>query len=81
MKSLSLRDIEKQIAQLSPDEQLLLIERLNHRLRNDAVTEQIAWERDLAAMAADPEIQSELRKIDAEFRVTEGDALSEGIIT
>jgi hypothetical protein len=54
---------------------LQLIERLVHRLRSRVSADQIAWEGDLAAMAADPEIQSELRKIDAEFRMTEGDGL------
>ena len=75
MKSSSLADIEQQIAKLTPDEQLLLIERLIHRLRSNGLAEEMAWEKDLAAMATDPEIQSEIRKIDAEFRVTEADGL------
>jgi hypothetical protein len=36
------------------------------------------WDNDLAAMAADPEIQRELRQIEKEFRPTEADGLENG---
>jgi hypothetical protein len=67
MNTSVLTDIENQFAELPLDDQLQLLERLVHRLRGNALTTQAAWESDLAAMAADPEIQSELRKIDEEF--------------
>jgi hypothetical protein len=77
MENSAFNEIEKQFTQLSFDEQLLLIERLVQRLRNDAAAEHQEWDNDLAAMAADPSIQRELRHMDAEFRCTEGDGLEE----
>lgn len=74
MKSV-LADIESQIAQLSQAEQILLIEKLAQCLRTG---DQTAWEDDLAAMAADPEIQAELRQINQEFAGTEQDGLERG---
>ena len=35
------------------------------------------WEADLSAMAADPEMQRELNRINAEFSVTEADGLEQ----
>jgi hypothetical protein len=75
MNSTAFSAIENQFSELPFEEQLLLIERLVHRLRNNALGERSAWESDLAAMAADAEIQSELRRIDAEFRSTEAGGL------
>jgi hypothetical protein len=66
-------DIENQIYALSPDEQLALIERLAKRLRK--LHEDREWERDLAAMAADPDIQREIREINEEFAAAEEDGL------
>jgi hypothetical protein len=59
---------------LSPEAQLTLLERLIHRVR-ETVTGKDTWESDLAAMAADPEVQRELSRINAEFGVTEADGL------
>ncbi len=75
MASPTLTSIEKQLDQLSRDEQLWLIEYLAARLRKHAVAERAAWQADLAAMAADPQIQAELRQIEEEFRVAELDGL------
>jgi hypothetical protein len=75
MPSTTLLEIERQIHQLQPDEQLWLIERLVHGLRRHSLQEQAALEKDLAAMAADPQIQSELRQINEEFLTTESDGL------
>ena len=69
-----LSQIEERINQLPIDEQLLLIERVAQRIREE-MAKQHAFEKQLAAMAADPEIQRELRKIDEEFAVTESDGL------
>ena len=75
MSSTELASIETRIAQLSRNDQLLLIERLAHRLRDSSRESEASRERDLAAMAADPEIQRELAAIREEFAVTEGDGL------
>lgn len=74
MKPQSLVDLEKQIARLSEAEQLLLIERLVHRLRRRPDRKKV-HEAHLAEMAADPEIQREIARINAEFRCTEADGL------
>ena len=56
-----------------------LIEQLAHRLREDSIKtdtyKQTAFKNQIAAMAADPEVQTELQKINHEFGVTETDVL------
>ena len=66
MNMLVLTQIQENINRLSSDEQLWLIEWLARRVREKAGA-QSAWEKQLADMAADPEIISELQRIDAEF--------------
>lgn len=68
-----LASIEKQLDQLTRDEQLQLIELLAQRLRGANGSQ--AWADDIAAMAADPQIQAELRAIEREFSGTEMDGL------
>jgi len=79
MLSSVLSQIEKTIGHLSREEQLWLIEQLAHRLQEDSmkseIVEQATFESQLTAMATDPEILSELKKIDREFAVTELDGL------
>lgn len=75
MSSSILSEIEKKINRLSREEQLWLIERLAHSLRESTLKDQSILENQLAAMASDPEIQSELKKIDEEFALTESDGL------
>jgi len=75
MSSAVLSEIENKISQLSREEKLWLIERLAHNLRQRAPKDQSILEGQLAAMASDPEIQSELKKIDEEFVLTESDGL------
>ena len=79
MTSPILSQIEKTIGHLSREEQLWLIERLAHRLREESVksdiVEQTAFKSQLVAMATDPEIRVELKRIDQEFAVTEADGL------
>ena len=57
MSASSLSEIEQSINQLSREEQLWLIERLAHTLR------ETTWEAQLVAMASEPEIQRELKKL------------------
>ena len=71
----ALSQIEEHIAQLSLDEQLWLIARVAHRLRAQLIT-QSPLDAQLAAMAADPEVQNELRAIAEEFAYAEADGLA-----
>ena len=74
MNSSVLSQIEESINQLSLDEQLWLIEQLVHRIRENTLKQSV-WDSQLTAMAADPEIQNELQKIDEEFAVAEANGL------
>ena len=82
MRSPVLEQIEGMIRLLSREEQIWLIERLAHDLREGEakshIPEQVTLKNQLAAMAADPEVQAELRKIEYEFSVTESDGLESG---
>ena len=69
MASQALQNLEKQITELTHEDKLWLLERLAHTLRQDVAS-------DLDEMVSDPDIQRELRAIDAEFRGTEEDGLS-----
>ena len=71
-----LNELEKNISRLTLDEQLQLIERVNHRIRADVVAK-TDLDAELSEMAADPEIQKELREIDNEFSATEADGLDD----
>ena len=75
MTTSTLERIEIDISQLSLADQLWLMERLAHRIRQSSLRPLIVQEGDLAAMAADPAIQHEVRQIDTEFAVTEMDGL------
>ena len=74
-----LSQIEKSINTLSYNELLYLLEKIIHSLKlkspDRVVHDQLNFEKQIAIMAADPEIQSELRKIDQEFMATEMDGL------
>lgn len=67
MKLQSLPQIEKSIEALPYVEQIKLIERIVHRLRQELpganTQKQTGFEKRLAVMAADFQIQSELRNI------------------
>lgn len=67
--------LESSILKLPREEQLWLVERIIHALRESEMRERAMWETDLIAMAADPAIQNEIREIDEEFSVTESDGL------
>ena len=68
-------EIESEFARLSPEAQLNLLERLVHQTRVAVSGQRDTWEADIAAMAADPEVQRELSCISTEFRSTEADGL------
>jgi hypothetical protein len=74
MNMVALSQIEESIYKLSLDEQLWLIERLAQRIRTTGVTLR-PLEAQLAAMANDPEIRSELQMINQEFAAAEADGL------
>jgi hypothetical protein len=65
-----LTELEETICRLSLDEQLLLIERVSHRIRTD-ISGKTDIDAQLSKMAADPEIQKELQEIEHEFSATE----------
>ncbi|MDE2810449.1 MAG: hypothetical protein OXN90_18700 [Gemmatimonadota bacterium] len=71
-----LTELEKNICRLSLDEQLLLIERVSHRIRTD-ISGKTDIDAQLSKMAADPEIQKELQAIEHEFSATEQDGLDD----
>jgi hypothetical protein len=61
-----LAEIESYVDQLSPTDQLWLLEHVAQRLRKQLATSN-NFKQELAAMTADKDIQKELREIDAEF--------------
>ena len=67
--------IEDGFSQLSISEQLQLIERLVHCVHEATLANRSDLDRQLALMANDPEIQSEVRNIEREFSYTEADGL------
>ena len=68
-------EIESQFARLPTESQLSLLERLVHHLRQNLEAPQESWEAELSAMAADPQMQRELSRIDSEFNAAEADGL------
>ncbi len=75
MATPALSEIENEFARLSPEAQLSLLERLVHRARVAAAGRRDTWEAELSAMAADPEMQRELNRINADFSAAESDGL------
>jgi hypothetical protein len=71
----TLSQIEEHITQLSLDEQLWLIARIAQRLHAQLVA-QSPSDAQLTAMAADPEMQNELRAIAEEFASAAVDGLA-----
>jgi hypothetical protein len=70
-----LTQIEDTFSQLSVSEQLLLIERLVRRVHQRTLKEARDLDNQLALMAADPEIQSEMQIIERDFAYAEADGL------
>lgn len=73
MKSSTLLEIEEKLTALSPDEKLVLFGQLARQLQPTGVDSD--FEAQLAAMAADPDIQREIKSINHEFSGTEMDGL------
>ena len=71
-----LDELEENIRRLPLDDQLLLIERVSHRIRTD-ISGKMDIDAQLSEMAADPEIQKELQEIEQEFSATEQDGLDD----
>ena len=71
-----LDELEENIRRLPLDDQLLLIERVSHRIRTD-ISGKMDIDAQLSKMAADPEIQKELQEIEQEFSATEQDGLDD----
>ncbi|RLT39154.1 MAG: hypothetical protein DWI57_10720 [Chloroflexi bacterium] len=67
--------MEIEISQLALSDQLWLLERLIQRIRKRTLRTRPALETQLAAMAYDPNMQRELKAIEAEFATTEADGL------
>ncbi len=74
-QSAALERLEAELDDLSWTEQLWLLERLARRIRAHTPTSPPDLDRQLAALADDPDIQRELRQIAAEFAQTEADRL------
>ncbi len=77
-----LQEIEQSIRALSIDEQLWLLERIAHELRQktQSATQSIVAfniEQQLVEMANDPAIQAELVAINQEFALAEMDGLEQ----
>lgn len=75
-----LREIEQSIRALSVEEQLWLLERIAHELRQKTQFTALPiaafnMEKQLADMASDPAIQAELAAIEQEFALAEMDGL------
>jgi hypothetical protein len=75
MTAFTVNEIESQFAQLPTEVQLSVLERLVHQMRRSLPPERDKWEAELSAMAADPEMQRELGRINSEFSATEADGL------
>ncbi len=75
MATSNLNEIESQFAQLPTESQLSLLERLVHRVRAGLGGGHEPWDKELSAMASDPEVQNELTRINAEFGPAEADGL------
>ncbi len=72
MATIVLAEIEETIQRLPPDDQLWLISRLAQNLQHKLGGPDTR-QAQLVAMAADEDIQRELRAIEEDFRYTEGD--------
>ena len=75
MSMATLSEIDRTVSQLPEEEQLLLIERVIHRLRRSTPGQATSGSNPLAAMAEDPDIQREIQAINSEFSRTELDGL------
>ena len=77
MKTAILDKLDAEVSKLSFLEQLELIEILARKIRLRSKTSDEQFADELNEMANDPQMQRELRKIEAEFSATEMDGLHE----
>ncbi len=75
MSRITLSKLEQSILRLPADKQLLLISRIAKKLRGN-IEINSDFERQLAEMSQDYDIQRELKEIEADFRQTEFDGLA-----
>lgn len=75
MSNSALMQIEDGFKRLSASEQQWLIERLIRHLHETTTTRTSDLDQQLALMASDPQIQTELERIEREFSYTEADGL------
>ena len=75
MNQTMLSQIEDTFNKLSISEQLRLIERLVHQVHQNTLRQTNKFDDQLSLMAADPEIQQELQRIEQEFAYAEADGL------
>jgi hypothetical protein len=75
MTTTRLEHLETEIRTLPLADQLWLMERMVRQMRDQTIRVVTDRASLLAAMAADPQIQQELRQIEAEFAGTKGDGL------
>ena len=68
-ESSAVHDLEEKIGRLSTEEQFQLIERVSIRIRAVNTSNKVI-DAQLSEMAADPEIQKELREIENEFAIS-----------
>ena len=71
----SILKMEKQILSLPKIEQLRIIEKIVHHLRENDLKKKKNIEFQLCIMAQDEEIQNEIKEINKEFLQTENDGL------
>jgi hypothetical protein len=71
---MTVSQLEENIYELPLNDQLCLMERLAQHIRNE-MSESQELEKQISAMANDPQIQRELRVIETEFSITELDGL------
>ncbi|MEA5583625.1 hypothetical protein VB620_20060 [Nodularia harveyana UHCC-0300] len=82
MMSSNLREIERDLSGFSLEELEWLLERIQKQMKEKQQTSDIFinmkyMQEQLAAMAIDPDIQTEVSNINQEFIVTEMDGLSQ----
>ena len=77
MDQSTLSQIDDTFSRLSVSEQLWLIEHLVHQVQQNSVRETDDQDHQLALMAADPDIQRELKDIEKEFASAESDGLED----
>ena len=75
MEYASIMKIEKQIFSLPKIDQLKLVEKIIHHLREDDQIKKRHFSFKLSEMAKDKDIQAEIGNINEEFLVTESDGL------